>query len=461
LPPAQAEWYLAIPMLLTDRRSTAFAVTCAFGMALQSPAWADAPKRTLPDYRGQGPEPTTPGDVAIWIPRILLSPFYFISEYVIRRPLGAAIAGAERAHLPMMLYNFFTFGPEHNAGFAPIAFVDFGFNPDVGLYLFWDDAFFAGNDLRFHAAAWTSDWLAGSLTERIRLSHGGQLTFKFSAVRRPDHTYYGPGPSTLQSNQSRYGQDLIDGRALVELPLWRASGLAAGVGFRSVNLYHGRFGDDPSVEQSAAAGVFPLPYGFDRGYTGPYNDLRFALDTRQPGVAPGTGFRLEVEAEQGGDIRRSPASGWLRYGATAGGFLDLNDQGRVISLSVAALFADPLGSEPIPFTELVSLGGDGPMRGFYPGRLVDRSALVATTRYRWPIAPWLDGSIRVSVGNVFGVHLTEFQPGLLRLSGALGIENVGSPDGSFEALVGFGTETFDHGTQVDSIRVVLGTNRGF
>jgi hypothetical protein len=429
--------------------------------ALQSQALADAPKRPLPDYRGRGPAPTTAGDVALWVPRILLAPLYFVSEYVIRRPLGAAVAGAERAHLPTMLYDFFTFGPEHKAGFAPIAFVDFGFNPDVGLYLFWDDALFTGNDLRLHAAAWNSDWLAGSLTERIRFRHGERLTLKVSAVRRPDHTYYGPGPSTLQSNQSRYGEDSIDGRALVELPLWRASGLAAGVGFRSVNLYNGRFDGDPSVEQSAAAGVFPLPYGFGRGYTEPYNDLRFVLDTRRPGEAPGSGFRLVVDAEQGGDIRQSPASGWIRYAATAGGFLDLNDQGRVVSLSVATLFADPLGSQPIPFTELVSLGGDGPMRGFYPGRLVDRSALVASARYRWPIAPWLDGSIRADVGNVFGIHLMDFRPELLRFSGALGIENVGSPDGSFEALVGFGTETFDHGTQVDSIRLVLGTNRGF
>ncbi len=102
------------------------------------------------------------------------------------------------------------------------------------------------------------------------------------------------------------------------------------------------------------------------------------------------------------------------------------------------------------------------MRGFYPGRLIDRSAAVATFRYRWPIAIWLDGSINASVGNVFGEHLTDFDPGLLRFSGTLGIFRAATPpDGSIEALVGFGTETFDHGGQIDSIRVVVGTNRGF
>ncbi|MDP9151778.1 MAG: hypothetical protein M3O36_17785, partial [Myxococcota bacterium] len=85
----------------------------------------------------------------------------------------------------------------------------------------------------------------------------------------------------------------------------------------------------------------------------------------------------------------------------------------------------------------------------------------ATARYRWPVAVWLDGSIQAAVGNVFGNRLNELTPDLLRFSGALGIESVGSTDGSIEALVGFGTETFRHGGQVDSVRFLVGTNRGF
>ena len=160
-------------------------------------------------------------------------------------------------------------------------------------------------------------------------------------------------------------------------------------------------------------------------------------------------------------MRRAPGAGWIRYGATAGVFYDVGDHGRVLELVAAALFADPLGTEPVPFTELVTLGGNGLMRGFYPGRLIDRSAAVGTFRYRWPIAIWLDGSINAAVGNVFGEHLRDFDAKLLRFSGTLGVSSRNSPDGSIEALVGFGTETFEHGGQVDSIRVLVGTNRGF
>jgi Omp85 superfamily domain len=424
------------------------------------PPSAASPKRTLPDYDGRGPPPTSAGEVALWVPRVILSPLYVTSEFVVRRPLGALMTSAERSGWPMILYNFFTFGPEHNAGFAPIAFVDFGFLPAVGVYIFWNDAFFKGQNLHFHGSAWSGDWLAGSLTDRITVAGDTALTLKVTGIRRPDHAFYGEGPSTLNSYRSRYGEDNFEGYAMLEVPFWRSSRVKAGVGVRAVNLYPGHYASDPSLEQRAASGAFVVPDGFNRGYTEEYNYVLASLDTRKD-VATGSGARVEIEAEQGTDVRRSPVGTWIRYNATAGVFYDLNDYGRIVSLSAAALFAEPLGNEPIPFTELVTLGGDRLMRGFVPGRLVDRSAAVATLRYRWPIAFILDGSIQAAVGNVFGVQLEQFKLGLLRFSGAIGVETVGSTDGSFQALFGIGTETFDHGGQVDSIRFVLGTNRGF
>ncbi|HTA89122.1 MAG TPA: hypothetical protein VK745_06090, partial [Polyangiaceae bacterium] len=124
-----------------------------------------SPKRSLPNYDGRKPEPTSFGDIALWIPRVLLSPFYLVAEFGLREPLGLAIPAAERAGVPQTLYDFFLFGPDHRAGFIPIAFVDFGFRPSVGVYAFWDDAFARGQDLRVHGSTSGSDWLAGTLTD--------------------------------------------------------------------------------------------------------------------------------------------------------------------------------------------------------------------------------------------------------------------------------------------------------
>ena len=48
---------------------------------------------------------------------------------------------------------------------------------------------------------------------------------------------------------------------------------------------------------------------------------------------------------------------------------------------------------------------------------------------------------------------------LLRFSGAFGIESDSSPDSSFELILGFGTETFEHGAQIDSLRLAVGITR--
>src|SRR4029077_17507574 len=100
---------------------------------------------------------------------------------------------------------------------------------------------------------------------------------------------------------------------------------------------------------------FPIPAGFGEGYTAQYNRAHVILDTRRAWPEPGSGLRAEIQAEQGSNVRQSPASGWIRYEAAAGGYLDLNQRGRVISVAVTSRFADPLGEQPIPFTELVSL----------------------------------------------------------------------------------------------------------
>jgi hypothetical protein len=391
----------------------------------------------------------------------VLSPLYLVSEYVIRWPLSVVIPAAERADLPRKVYDFFTFGPEHKAGFAPVGFYDFDFNPSVGLYAFWNDAGFKGDDWHVHVEAWPSEWLGASLTDRIQIDAHHVVQFRVEGIRRPDHVFYGTNPDTRQSNQSRYGEDRLDGGALYEWRFWRASRIQTSAGIRASNLYDGHFGDDPSLQHEAATGAFALPTGFGRGYTAEYNRVFVALDTRRPWPEPGSGIRAEIRAEQGSDLRQSPASGWIRYGASAGGYLDLNQRGRVLALAVTTLFSDPLGGRPIPFTELASLGGDGPMRGYFPGRLLDRSAAAASAHYLWPIGPWLGGTIEVAVGNVFDEHLQGFRPGRLRFSGDIGVSSLGASDYPIELIFGLGSETFESGGLIDSFRLALSVNHGF
>ena len=278
-------------------------------------------------------------------------------------------------------------------------------------------------------------------------------------MKRPDNVYYGMGPGSLQSSQSRYGETKFDASVSVDDRYWRSGHVHGAFGLRRVDLFDGHFGGDPNITEQVDARVYPTPYGFNRGYLAPYSQLLATFDTRKPGK-PGTGVRFEAESEQGTDLEHSPASGWVRYGATGAFYVDLNDHGRVLGVKVGALFADPLGSGQVPFTELVTLGGDKWMQGYFPGRLVDRSAAVAELSYTWPVAPSIDATMVATVGNVFGEHLSDFHPSFLRFSGALGLSSRTS-DPPIQFLIGFGTETFDHGAQVDSFRLSVGIPRSF
>jgi hypothetical protein len=441
-------------------RARRWAATCVLAGVLGS-SWARAAepeKRVLPDYDGRGGLRQTPGQKALWLPRILLSPAYFVSEFLIRRPLGAAITAAERAELPTALYDFFAFGPNHKAGVIPIGFIDFGFRPSVGLYGFWDDAGFRGHDLRLHASTGGKHWLSTTATERFRFSERFALTLTGTATRRPDYAFYGIGSDTRETDLMRYGGDSVDAHAETSLSFAGGSLLETAAGYRGVSFGPSHFArSEPSVDQALRG---QEPPGFINGFRAPFARARLVLDSRRASGSE-TGVRAEFSGEQGIDLKNTPTSAWLRYGGTVGGFVDLLDSGRVVSLSVSAFLADPLGERPVPFTELVTLGGPTLMPGFRPGRLYDRSAAVATLRYSWPIWVWLDGSLQVATGNVFGARFDGFRAERGRLSTAIGIESSGSRDSIFQALIGFGSETFESGAKLDSLRVVVGARSGF
>jgi hypothetical protein len=255
----------------------------------------------------------------------------------------------------------------------------------------------------------------------------------------------------------RYGADRLQLRAFFETRPTVPTLVRGEFTLRTVEFRQGGFDEDPTVHDAILGGM-PAPPGYGRGYTLAKSELSATYDQRKlrplrkAGVFGGARGALSSELRTQTDF--------VTYGARVGGFYDLTDHGRVVSLSVGARFADPLGHGEIPFTELVTLGGLEPMRGFYPGRLYDRSAAVAELAYRWPIWIWLNGAMRAEVGNVFGEHLEGLSGGKLRWSGTIGIESTNPAETGFEMLLGVGSETFESGGKVDSVRFVIGTTNG-
>ena len=238
-------------------------------------------QRPVPDY-DRIDEPTTAGDVALWVPRVLLFPLYLTSEFIVRRPLGWVVTTAERNHWPAILVDFFTFGPERQAGIVPTGIIDFGVRPSVGLYFFWDEFLADNNQLRARAATGGSDWWRFNLADRIRLSPDQDIRLRGEFSTRPDNVFEGFGPNR-PDDRFRFGRTLYEGQLVYEAELWRSSRVETFVGVRDVDFDPtDRCCRDPSLASAIAAGR-----GGGRAPRGPPRRLHAAstrrrADVRQP-----------------------------------------------------------------------------------------------------------------------------------------------------------------------------------
>lgn len=443
-------------------------------MALRGPA----DERELPDYDGR-PESTSAGDVALWVPRVLLFPLYVVSEYVVRRPIGWLVSTAEREHWPALFIDFFTFG-NRQGGIVPTLLIDLGMRASVGVYAFWDDFLTSGNDLRLRATYGGSGFLQLRVQDRFAIGNG-QLGVTGAYEARPDTVFRGLGNAQVADEvRSRYTARTSRFDVAYRLPWVRSSYARVLAELREVELDGGATCcDDPSVNDQVEAGVFAPPPGMNQVYDVSAQSAELVLDSRWPRfpaglelgsdyvTPPGTGVRLALRAratellDQSLATGEALADGWVHYGASLGGHYDLTGQQRCVSATAVVDFVDPVGSGQVPVTDLVSLGGDRPLRGFLANQFVDRSAAAMRFEYHWPVAVWLDGSLLYEAGSVFGSGLSGFDVSRFRNSFGLGMAAVGVQDHPFQVLVALGTKPWDEGGGLDSFRFVFGTTAGF
>lgn len=455
------------------------------------PPIASDDERPLPDYDGRGDDPVTAEEVFIWIPRGLFFPVYLVAEYGVRWPIGKLTSALDEADLPAIFGDFFTFGPGDKMGLVPSALIDFGFRPSIGAYFFSDDLPVDGLGFRSHVAFGGVDWYRATGTVRYTLdeatpgSHEKFVQVKGIYSHRPDWLFWGIGPESRKSDESGYTAQYIDAFARYEGGYWRSGQLKSWVGIRHAEFFHRHSdsgpGGTPGIVSSVAQGRYTAPPLFPDGYFVFKSGVDLSVDTRRKRTKiledgsdflapPGHGVKLAPRMELATGLREEtslvdPADtvrpSWVKYGGTLGGFVDLYNQ-RVIGLQAIVDFIDPLDdAAPIPFNELVSLGGSRPMRGFLESRLLGRSSAVMQLDYTWPIWVSLDGALHYSVGNVFGEHLDGFDATLLRQSFGLGFGATAMRDHNFEFLLAFGTETFDQGSNIDTVRFVIGASEGF
>jgi hypothetical protein len=437
------------------------ALTACLALLLGAQAIAHAdPKRPVPDYDGRG-NPDSDGDSwELWIPRVVLSPVYVAHEYLIRRPLGALVTKAEREHWADSVEQIFTFGPNGNHVMYPTALFDFGMLPSVGIYYAGHDEFVEHNTLRVHVATWGRPWISATVADHYAFDRHHTLQARFDFRRSEDNIFFGIGPDVGPRTQSRYGLEKLEGTLTYHLRFPGESRFFADAGIHRIGFVDGTCCNDPSVMERVDAGQLPLPPGYGDSYTTAFGSLDLQLDTRSPKPEPGSGAYLHAYARPDADVHMPRA--WMQYGGELGGAVDLTGRQRVLKMQLALGFVDPLQgtADQIPFTEYAVLGGEL-MPGFVPGWMTGRSTAAAQIGYTWPVWIGFDGQTRFTLGNAFGEHLAGLGPSNFRWSWDLGLTTNTVRDQGFELLFGLGSETFDQGGKVTSVRFAVGSRQGF
>ena len=445
--------------LFSSRSILCAAVIGLAGLAVAAPPAAADPKRATPDYDGRGNPEARPPATWRWIPRIILSPLYVVNEYVVRRPLGALVTYAERKHWADSVVELFTFGPKNNDVLAPTALFDFGLLPSVGFFYVGDDNFVTNNQVRFHAATWGPKWITVTAADRYTYDDNKAfLQARLEFKRSEDNLYFGVGPDTTSVSRSRYGLQRAEGSLGYHRKLLNESQMNLTSGVHAIADVAGDCCADPSIDVRIAEGVLPVPPGYGESYTALFEHADITIDSRVPKPFPGTGFFLHGEGTASLELTRERS--WVAYSGVLGGSRDLTGHQRVLKVQAAVGFVDPLQGGLVPFNELAS-PGTALMPGFVAGYMVDRSYAAAQVGYTWPVAVGIDGQTRLSTGNAFGDHLDNFSLQKLRVSADIGLTTSAARDQGFELLVGLGSETFEQGGKITSVRVSFGSRTGF
>jgi len=350
-----------------------------------------------------------------------LLPVYLTTEYLIRRPFGACSPPPSAQTSPRCSTTSSPSAPITRSGSCPPRSSTSASTPAWASSSSERRRRHQGPQPQLNGSIWTSDWIAGALSERIPLrgtdslhpAHLGKPAARSHLLRHRRQLL------GVRSQPLRQGRDRRRRHVRRAPPPHHPPG--GGMGIRADWLHHGHFGGIPA-SSSARPGRLPIPYGFDRGYTAEYNHLMLAFDNAGRARAWLRGAHRAL----GRSRQRLPRFPRLRVAALGrrrGRLLRHRRRGRVMSVNVTTSFADPLGSAH-PLTELVSLGGSNPMRGFSRGAC---SAAAPRCHLALSLAH-LDMARRLPPGRR-GQRVRrapeDFKPSLLRFSARLASEKRG------------------------------------
>jgi outer membrane protein assembly factor BamA len=396
----------------------AFAIV--FLLLVACPARAEQPP---PDpSRGESydgvPRRPTWRDDALAIPRIVLAPFRLLFK-AIAVPMHHLLDWDEQKHVHDEVLAALSTS-DGKIGIRPAFEYSISFTPIVGVRVF--DQKLLGPDTSFDVTAMSGGihvFYAAATARPTPPDRALEVTVRAIYNRRNDQVFTGIGFTTDDKTTitpgSRYAIDALDAGGKLTYAALRGFFVDLDTMFGLRRFGNGRnIADELPIAQvycvRALTGLC-LPDSVDEVRVPGFNlgtqffraGVNLRIDSRDNWYRPSSGGLIELGADWSHGLGFDQ-SHYVRAHAAMSAVLDLWQRSRVLIVRIEANDLEPIGSAPVPFSELIVLGGPDTFRGFRPGRFRNFSSLFAGIEYRWPIWMWMDASLFSEYGGVFGQH---------------------------------------------------------
>ena len=356
-------------------------------------------------------------DDLLAVPRIVLAPLRLTLK-ALAVPTHHLLDWDEVNHVHEKIFAALT-TRDGLIGVRPAFQYSISFAPVVGLRFF--DRKLLGHGTDFEATAMTGGLhiFYGEVSARpMPPDRAVEVTVRATYNKRDDQVFTGIGYAsenhqTTESPPSRYAIDGLDAGGRLT---WIARpGLFVDVdtGFGLRRFGNGRsIGGEPPIDEvyclrdltrqciPGTVDEVRVP-GFAHGTQFFRGGVNLRADSRDNSYMPASGALVEVGVDWSHGVGYD-ASQYVRSHAAVSAVLDLWQRSRVLVFRVEAWDLEPIGYAPVPFSELIVLGGPDTFRGFRPGRFRNFSSLFTGLEYRWPIWMWMDATVFGEYGGVFG-----------------------------------------------------------
>lgn len=342
--------------------------------------------------RPAGPTPT---DVALFLPRALLTPPRVLLVLVfvpIRHGLRWLSRAGESPGAPAE-------GPPRPS-FALLPHLSYlsGFGATLGGAVHWQNLGGHGEETILAAR------FGGIYAQSAQISFhadraAGSRAWVETVTRydvRPQQLFQGIGDGTFSPSRFSERRFLSVARGGAS---WGAPGDVMKVG-GSLILEGSRFGPkddnysgDPSIESAYDTRAL---VGFEHGVTTAEGQLNFVVDTRDVAAAASRGVLVNAFA---GAVPKLGNHRYLHWGLDVTGHVDLHKKTRVL-LVRGAVHGVQASAAEVPFARLPRLGGPDSLRGYRLDRFRDENSALVSLEYRYPVHRWVAGAIFVDAGHV-------------------------------------------------------------